>query len=374
MKKPRDASLDVLGAERGLPSVNEARPFPVGRGLVVIAVAVCVALAAAFIAMSKTRKKAEVAEQAKAMQVSQSVPARAFSFPAPPPPPAPAAAPAPQAAPPAPPPAAIPASPAVPSIAAKAKPPEKPPAALDKSASALMAVLGNAREKRGGDAPARREAPNGNAQGALSHLLGGTATGTNRAGRLSDRNMLLAKGSFIECALQTRLDSTVPGMTSCIVTRDIFSDNGKTLLIERGSKVSGEYRANLRQGRARIFVLWTRLTTQNGVRVDLDSPGADALGGSGIPGAVDSHFWERFGGAILLTLIDDFARAVAQETGDGQTINLGSGGDSAQDVAAEALKNTINIPPTLYVNQGERIGIFVARDLDFGEVYELRAQ
>jgi type IV secretion system protein VirB10 len=43
-------------------------------------------------------------------------------------------------------------------------------------------------------------------------------------------------------------------------------------------------------------------------------------------------------------------------------------------MAAKALENSINIPPTLYKNQGERVAIFVARDLDFRGVYGLERQ
>jgi len=41
-------------------------------------------------------------------------------------------------------------------------------------------------------------------------------------------------------------------------------------------------------------------------------------------------------------------------------------------VASIALENSINIPPTLYKNHGDVVSIFVARDLDFSSVYDLK--
>lgn len=148
------------------------------------------------------------------------------------------------------------------------------------------------------------------------------------------------------------------------------------MLVERGSTVTGEYQSNMKQGQARIFVLWNRIKTPNGVVINLGSPGTDSLGGSGIPGYVENHFWQRFGGAILLSLIQDAgaagANALSNQADTAITLNNTSG--ASQALAAEALKNTINIPPTLYKNQGDRLGIYVARDLDFKTVYDLKPE
>jgi len=46
---------------------------------------------------------------------------------------------------------------------------------------------------------------------------------------------------------------------------------------------------------------------------------------------------------------------------------------AGNDLASQVLKQSINIPPTLTKNQGERVAIVVARDLDFSEVYQLEA-
>ncbi|MFR1026550.1 MAG: TrbI/VirB10 family protein [Parasutterella sp.] len=73
--------------------------------------------------------------------------------------------------------------------------------------------------------------------------------------------------------------------------RDVYSANGRVLLIERGSKAIGEYKGAVENGLNRIFVLWTQIQTPKGVRVNIDSPATDALGGSGMAGEIDFHWW-----------------------------------------------------------------------------------
>jgi type IV secretion system protein VirB10 len=196
-----------------------------------------------------------------------------------------------------------------------------------------------------------------------------------RAGLLVDRDMFVTRGAFLDCALETAINSDVAGMTSCRLTRDVYGASGKVKLLERGSRVTGQYASGLERGKARIFVLWNRAETPNGVIVELDSPGTDALGRSGHDGYVDTHFWERFGGAIMLSLIDDVGSYVAAKAGDvdSGTVRLDGTSDSAANAAGVALENSVNIRPTLVKHQGEHINVFVARDLDFRGVYALEA-
>lgn len=256
--------------------------------------------------------------------------------------------------------------------------PEKPASTLDKSMSGLMiegasSVQATSSTPMPTDPGAASQVTAARSSGPLDGLLSGTSTPTRRASMLGDRNYILAKGAFINCALQTRLDSTVPGMTACRVTRNVYSDNGRVLLIERGSLVTGEYQSNMKQGMERIYVLWTRVKTPHGVVVDLDSPAADNLGGAGLPGYVNNHFWKRFGGAMLLSIIDDAAQYFSQRRNNGtsQTIQTDNTSDAMTEMAGVALQNTIDIPPTLYKNQGEEVGIYIARDLDFSGVYRV---
>ncbi len=210
-------------------------------------------------------------------------------------------------------------------------------------------------------------------KGALGGMLQSTSTRTNYASHMGDRNYIIAKGTILQCALQTKIVTSVAGMIKCVMPTNVFSDNGKVLLMERGSEITGEYQAGLKQGQSRIFVLWDRIKTPSGVRVELASPGTGPLGEAGVDGHINTHFWKRFGGAIMLSLIDDLGNSAARES-TSANINLGGTSDAASDMAAEALKSSINIPPTLSKNQGEAVAIYLARDLDFRGVYDLAPQ
>lgn len=203
--------------------------------------------------------------------------------------------------------------------------------------------------------------------------LNPTATAAVYARHTGDRSFMLGKGTNIRCALETKIVTTQPGLTRCQVMRDIYSANGKVLLLERGSQIIGEQTAALVQGQARVFVLWNEVETPNGVRVSIASPGAGALGEAGHGAWINYHFWQRFGGAMLISLISDVGDNLANRSnnGDNNHITYENSSDAAQQMAAEALRNSINIPPTGTINQGTVLNVMVARDVDFGKVYEV---
>jgi type IV secretion system protein VirB10 len=184
------------------------------------------------------------------------------------------------------------------------------------------------------------------------------------ATRLPNRSFLILAGTSIPCVLQTAMDTSTPGYVSCVLPTDVWSDNGAVVLLEKGTRVLGEYRGGLKQGQARIFVAWTRAVTPGGVAVSLASPASDALGRAGFDGELDNHFWQRFGGAVLLSVIDD-GFAAAARTGDG--VNL----QAPSQAADTALKSSIDIPPTLRRAPGAEVAIFAAEDFDFSAVYGL---
>ena len=215
----------------------------------------------------------------------------------------------------------------------------------------------------------------------LGDALRPTLIAGTTAGRLADRTFMMTQGKLLDCSLDVAISSVVPGMTKCTLTRSIYGDDRKVVLLERGTELTGQYQGGLQQGQSRLFILWVRAMTPSGVIINLSSPGTDSLGRGGVDGFVDTHFWERFGAALFLSIIDDGLQLL---TSRAQNSNKGGSGgttvvlpqnttQTAKNAAAIAVENDIHIPPTLTKNQGEHISVFVARDLDFRTVYAVKA-
>jgi type IV secretion system protein VirB10 len=204
-------------------------------------------------------------------------------------------------------------------------------------------------------------------------LKGGTYA-DGLASLVGNRQLLLSAGTAMSCVLKTKIVTSYPGITMCQLTKDIYSDNGEVLLARAGSQLIGEQKKAITQGQARVFVNWTTIKDGN-VSVRIDALGADGLGASGLPAWVDNHFWERFGGAMLMSFIDDALAASTSQlakSGTDQATTFQSSTETGSKMAEIALENSINIPPTAYVNQGEVLTVIVPRNIDFSTVYEVR--
>ncbi len=283
---------------------------------------------------------------------------------------------------PAPPPPAMQVYPtAMPVPAGAAAPPQKSPGelAMERRLAGPAFARGSADSAGGGAGGGGGSAMpvgNGSATGTgdsadpLQALLRPTLTPAVSPSVLPTQRFLLAKGAFIDCTLETAIDSTLPGMTTCITATDTFSADGSVVLLERGTKLVGETRGQVAQGTSRIFVLWNEARTPTGVIVPLASPGTDELGRSGLAGEVNRHFWDRFGAAILLTVINGAVQGLVNSQNNAGSVVITPSGTT--DVMTEILRSTVSIPPTVTKAQGDRIQVFVARDVDFRSVYALR--
>ncbi|WP_242098772.1 type IV secretion system protein VirB10 [Sphingomonas sp. CROZ-RG-20F-R02-07] len=201
----------------------------------------------------------------------------------------------------------------------------------------------------------------------FSDQLGHSAIQTVRATMVADRNLLLSAGTVIPCTLQTAINSTQAGFVSCVINHDVYSENGRIVLLDKGTKVLGQYSGGITQGQARLFVVWTRALTPRGVAIDLGSPAADSLGRAGLPGGVDTQFWARFGVGLVISVLEDGAQIASRSL-------AGEGSNTTQvpsNTGSTVLNQTMQIRPILKKNQGDTAAIFVAKDFDFRSVYDV---
>lgn len=202
-----------------------------------------------------------------------------------------------------------------------------------------------------------------------------------KARKIERIDALVPEGTLIPGILETAIVSDLPGQVRAIVSQDVYSFDGRRILIPTGTRLIGEYQSEITRGQTRIFVVWTRMLRDDGVTVRLNSIGADSLGRAGLTGRVDKKFRERFGAAILLSIVGAGAsyltgygsEAAAGDNDDAQNAEELARETLAQtfsDMANQALGDSLRIPPTISVSQGERIFVFVRQDLDFSAMYE----
>lgn len=182
------------------------------------------------------------------------------------------------------------------------------------------------------------------------------------ASRLRNPSRTIPQGTVIPAVLETALDSTRPGGVRALVQRDVSSFDGSRVLIPRGSRLYGEYQADLQSGQNRALVQWTRLIRPDGVTIALNSPSSDPLGRAGVQGRVDTKFFQRFGGALLQSVLDIGVGLAVNEASDGVFVALPGSTQNVQIAEPQ------RIQPTLKVRHGASVSVFVARDLDFSSV------
>ena len=260
----------------------------------------------------------------------------------------------------------------VPAVVMPLKPPPAVDGAVDEGfrAPSLVVDLSGA-----GAPPAAAAAPAAppsglNGQEQFAHRVEGVEVEHASAGMLRHQSTLIAQGAIMTGVLETALDSDLPGFARAVVSRDVRGFDGSKVLIPRGSHVIGQYQSAVAQGQTRAFVIWTRIIWPDGASIQIGSPGTDTLGRAGLQGSVNTHFLERFSGAILLSVIYAGITSLARQPTT--QVVIGSS-QEAVNTGLSALVPTA-IPPTIKVRQGAPIRIFVARDLDFQAVQGVAPQ
>ncbi|WP_439500417.1 TrbI/VirB10 family protein [Aminobacter ciceronei] len=176
---------------------------------------------------------------------------------------------------------------------------------------------------------------------------------------------VLQAGAVISAALITGIRSDLPGQITAQVTEHIYdSPTGRILLVPQGTRLIGQYDANVQFGQRRVLLVWNRLILPNGRSIVLErQPGADTQGFAGLEDGVDYHWWDLAKAAGLSTLLSVGAElAVNDENRLLRAIRNG-GQDTINDAGQQIVRRQLNVAPTLTIRPGFPVRVIVTRDL-----------
>jgi len=177
---------------------------------------------------------------------------------------------------------------------------------------------------------------------------------------------ILQAGAIIPAALVTGLRSDAPGVAIAQVTQDVFDSlGGGVLLIPAGSRLVGDYDAQVQSGQSRLRVVWTRLILPSGRSIVLDKlPGADAQGMAGLQDGVDRHGGRVLAAAGLSTLLAIGAEASSssEESDLARAVQRASA-ETASGVGQQMVGKSLELAPTLTIRPGAPLRVLLTRDL-----------
>lgn len=196
-------------------------------------------------------------------------------------------------------------------------------------------------------------------------LNGALPSQVTQAEVIANPGNTVIQGTMIQAVMETAVSSELPGQVRAVISEDVHSYDGSRILIPRGSKLIGRYRAGADIAQSRITIAWDRIILPNDQTVVISSFGGDELGRSGTTGFVDTRFDERFGSAALISLINALPGAAAAQVDDDTSAEvLEDVGDDLSDATGSVIDDYLSIGPVIYVEQGARVTVMVDRDLE----------
>jgi type IV secretory pathway VirB10-like protein len=203
----------------------------------------------------------------------------------------------------------------------------------------------------------------------------------NEGKKIPNLGNIIAQGRIIDAILETAIDSSIPGTIRAVVSRDVYAEAGRSILIPKGSRLYGTYSAGGANS-GRVIITWSRIIRPDGISLGIDSFASDQFGRAGIEGDVDKKYGEIIASALLLSSIPLVATIATQQiTGarSSTTVTNSNGTvtttKDAVDNATERFSNQIAtatekvvkglIDTTFVVKvaQGTRLKVMVNQDL-----------
>ena len=202
---------------------------------------------------------------------------------------------------------------------------------------------------------------------------------------IEDRARTIAQGKLLSAILETSINTEFPGAVRGIISRDVYGEAGKEVLIPKGSRLYGAYSSAVKRGQGRVNISWSRLIRPDGISLNIALTAADQFGRAGIPGETDNRYSSLVANSLLTSVLAVAGTAAAQEimgggnsqtsttinAAQGTTTTYGNAGNQALydvtktviDIVTGIIKNTIDLNPVIRIPQGARMTVIVNSDI-----------
>lgn len=202
--------------------------------------------------------------------------------------------------------------------------------------------------------------------------------------QITDLTKVILQGKVINAVLETAIDTDQASTVRAVITRDVYAEEGKNILIPRGSRVIGTYNTNITSGQTRVTINWNRIIRVDGMSLNIASIGADRLGRAGVQGDLDNKYAQQLANSFLSSVLSvgsaitveklnkstGITNTISSLTGE-TTTTSGKASDYAlidatqqfMDDAKKIVDDIANQKPVIRIPQGEKVVIMVTQDV-----------
>jgi type IV secretory pathway VirB10-like protein len=181
-----------------------------------------------------------------------------------------------------------------------------------------------------------------------------------------DLERTITADRFIPAILIPEINSELEGKVVAQVETHVYGAHGRKILIPAGSKAIGRYLPFKKAGQERLRIVWERIITPEGINIKTtDAQMADAMGRSGITGEVDNRNWDKYGMAVLVSMISAIGQLHVPADSVNQKAAIDAFGRELSRVTADILQQSLDIKPRVTIPAGSRILISPIDDIWF---------
>lgn len=197
--------------------------------------------------------------------------------------------------------------------------------------------------------------------------------GGSKSSRPTDMSRVITPDKPISAVIAVPIDTRMAVSAVAMVDRDVYGNNGRTVVIPRGTKIVGTIGGSTE----RVGVAWKELIRPDGVRFVFEGSSGDAMGRAGIPGRVNERNLERYGYSLLSGVFSagtavalggqqvqaNPANGAAIQTQDSKAVATDIIRQRVDQIGNDFFQRKRNIPVQITVAAGTRITVWSIGDL-----------